>query len=109
MWRRILWIFLGVEVLRFLMWIVFLLWLASAYDAKTWVGPEASLIPILVASWLGFPYAWIVSDLAGTANFFPINNHVPVSIALSQFALWLLVTVLVVWALHRLARRRRHH
>lgn len=107
MLRRILWIFLGLEALRFTAWIAFLLWFASAFDSKTWVGPEASLIPILAASWLGFPYGWIASRWAGTWNFLPVSEHAIVSIALAHFALWLLVTAFVAWVLYRLSLLKR--
>ena len=107
MWRRLLWVFLGVEALRFAMWIIFLLWLVSAYDPLKWVGPEAPLISILAAAWLGFPYGWIASRWAGTWNFLPMGDQVPMSIAFSHFGLWLLVSVFVAWALYRLARLKR--
>jgi hypothetical protein len=107
MLRRILWIFLGVEALRFTAWVTFLLWLASAYDAEKWVGPEASIISILAAFWLGTPYSWIASCLNGNWNLMPIDHHIPVSIALGHFALWLTMTMLVALVLYRLSRLKR--
>jgi len=101
---RVLWIFLGVEALRFVAWIAFLLWLASAFDSSTWVGAEAPLVSILVASWLGFPYSWIASWSAGSWNFLPIAEHVTMSVALTHFALWLLATAFIAFVLYRLSR-----
>jgi len=104
MLRRILWVFLGVEALRLTAWVVFLSWFASAYDPATWIGHEAPLMSIFAASWLAFPYGWIASRWAGTWNFLPLGDQVPVSIALAHFALWLLVTVFIAWTLYRLSR-----
>jgi hypothetical protein len=107
MWRRVMWIFLGIEALRFASWLLFLLWLTLAYDATTWVGPESNVISGLAALWLGFPYSWVAGYFAGTMNFLPFTQHVPVGIAVVHFTLWLLITALVAFPLHRLAKRRK--
>lgn len=90
-------LFIVFECIRFVLWTVFLVWLTCAYDANTWRGPEALLIPSLVAFWLGFPYAWIATYLAGTSNLLHAQLHVPISIAFVNFLVWLLVTTIIAF------------
>ncbi len=105
--RKLLWLFLCVEALRLVMWIGFLLWLASAYDAQTWVGPEAAIPSWLAALWLGFPYGWFASCVASNAGFLPEAGHAPVRIALTNFVLWLVATAIIACVWYRLSGRQK--
>jgi len=94
-------VYLAIEALRLALWIGFVVWLVSAYNAEQWVGPEASSPSILAAMWLGFPYSWFASFVFDSWDLIPIGTHVVLRIAFVHFALWAVTTGCVCWLFWR--------